>query len=263
MDESPIERPEKGMFYGFPEAWTGVVDRMANKLGIAIGADEPFAGLIVGQQKVGKTTAVRTIEQRLREQQGLVASYEATPATDSRLIYVKADIGADGIVQYRNQFWSEVPIDDRQTLQSIADSVQHRGTRVVVDVVNTHFPLGDPRNNTEATEILRRVFQNPYIENLFAKPKGVPISTRVVVSDEMNHLELDLAQPDTARAFAEHKRRVEIMMQRDFIPTDTYDNGEGQIVTNFIFAGNPDTAFGSTLDQSVVTELSQYRRGKR
>lgn len=235
------ELPKPGRFYGIPELRQQVIVDFTQSLLFNLSHGEPGAFIIVGPQKVGKTSAIHEVERTL-------VSKGYTEGKDFAHV-----ISGQGTPNMKTLFFREIPIQDQSTLH-LANTLVLQGCRVVLDVVNKEYPLGDARNTTEAVKVIGSLFepQTLYVYPLFAVQENLAIPA-IAPKKRGGVMNLD-ANPYLQHLKSEHLRTVkEIVKDGIFVAGDTYVNEFDELVTELIWTGKHTD--GSPIGQNVTTSL--------
>lgn len=229
-----------GKFYGIPEAREAAIEELTSSLLLSVQKDRPGAFIIAGPQRVGKSSAVLKLEQALREQ-GLRngTDYSHVNARSSKFPAVHTLI------------FDEIPLQETKQLQK-TENLLSEGKRIVLDVVNKHYSLGDPRNNTESAQILRSIFPHDllHLKQLFAVQPEFAIDAKVAGRYGGR---VDFGKnPKLVTVWREHQERVKRSTSDGvFVAGETYVNEDGILITPLVWTGKP--TYGSIDAQEVAS----------
>jgi hypothetical protein len=212
-------------------------------LGFALDKNRPGAFVLGGPQHVGKTSAVFELEKLLHER-GLKPNKDFVHVNGHNL-----DIStpAGTVVS------DEIAVQDTQSLYK-ASALVTNGKRVILDVVNKQFPLGDPRNNAEIGQVLEEIFPHKLLnlKQLFAVQTGMEIAAKVPVRSgrpvDFN------SDPRLKKILEEHQRHVQNSLKSGiFVAGETFISEDGTLITDMVWTGKP--TYGSIDGQSITSYI--------
>lgn len=231
-----------GKFFGMPEVRDAAVKNLTESLLFAISHDRSGAFVIAGPPRVGKTSAVQQLEEAIR-------AYGLPYGTG----YSRANAKASRLPEAQTLLFDEIAIQDSTHLKRMS-AVLNEGRRIVLDVVNRHFKIGDPRNNSEISLTLPAYipYEKLYLRQLYAVQPEFAIAAKISGRFSKN---VDLKKiPELTGLLKDHQSRVQRSTQDYyFVAGETFIDEYGNLVTQLIWTGKE--RYGSVDGQEITTKI--------